>query len=117
MRFFHTKRNALDYIIRRRHRRRRKASLSKRERKRERECVRVTTKRKRETETKFKSSRGSVREVYAGGVVTLETHSNVTYDYDYHIYASGIDRVPAEKYRILREKDASDDSRWRYWWE
>ena len=52
-----------------------------------------------------------MQEVYAGGVVTLETHSNVTYDYDYHIYASGIDRVPAEKYRILREKDASDDSR------
>ena len=61
--------------------------------------------------TKFKSSRSSVQEVYAGGVVTLETHSNVTYDYSYHIYASGIDRVPAEKYRILREKDASDDSR------
>ena len=35
----------------------------------------------RETETKFKSSRRSVQEVYAGGVVTLETHSNVTYDY------------------------------------
>jgi hypothetical protein len=35
----------------------------------------------RETETKFKSSRRSVQEVYAVGVVTLETHSNVTYDY------------------------------------
>ena len=35
----------------------------------------------RETETKFKSSRRGVQEVYAGGVVTLETHSNVTYDY------------------------------------
>ena len=69
--------------------------------------------------TKFKSSsrrrRSRVREVYAGGVVTLETHSNVTYDYDYHIYASGIDRVPAEKYfRTLREKDASANS--RQWW-
>ena len=74
--------------------------------------MRVTTKRKRETETKFKSSsrRGSrVREVYAGGVVTIGN----TFKRDVrrrlrYIYASGIDRVPAEKYRILREKDASE---------
>ena len=85
-----------------------KGSFSKRERGKERESERVT-KRKRESD-EIQVSR-SVQEVYAGGVVTLETHSNVTYDYDYHIYASGIDRVPAEKYRILREKDASDDSR------
>ena len=105
---FSTQNQRFGFIIRRRHRRRRKARF-RREREEKRERIREV-RNERERVTKFKSSR-SVQEVYAGGVVTLETHSNVTYDYDYHIYASGIDRVPAEKYRILREKDASDDSR------
>ena len=76
---FRHKSNALDYIIRRRHRRRIKARF-RREREGKRERIREL-RNGRETETKFKSSRRGVQEVYAGGVVTLETHSNVTYDY------------------------------------
>jgi len=77
---FRHKSNALDYIIKTKTQKTNKGFVFEEREKEKRENERVT-KRKRETETKFKSSRRSVQEVYAGGVVTLETHSNVTYDY------------------------------------